>query len=308
MKVFGLMFHHFHDETRHKKTEGSISKTQFKKILINFKKNIVTPEEFLNQTFQNKNKIKKKMVCLTFDDSIKSQTNIALEVLDDLNLKGFFFSNSFQYENEIGFLECCRYFRNNYFSNIEKFYELFIQNLKKNFSEKTINTFLKLNKKYFIKWKKISPFYSIKDLEFRLLRDFFLDKDQYNNQLIELFNLKGFNYKKKNENLHFSKKDLTILSHNGHEIGLHSHSHPIPITDLPLKDIKNEYVKNYDILKKIIRKEIWSMSHPNGYFNINCKTVLKDLGVKIGFANNEISSKKKLNLFDIPRIDHTKLI
>ena len=91
MKVFGLMFHHFHDETRHKKTEGSISKTQFKKILINFKKNIVTPEEFLNQTFQNKNKIKKKMVCLTFDDSIKSQTNIALEVLDDLNLKGFFF-------------------------------------------------------------------------------------------------------------------------------------------------------------------------------------------------------------------------
>ena len=31
----GIMFHHFHDETTHKKTEGSISKTQLKKILIN---------------------------------------------------------------------------------------------------------------------------------------------------------------------------------------------------------------------------------------------------------------------------------
>jgi len=308
MKAFGLMFHHFHDETTHKKTEGSISKSQLKKILINFKRNIVTPEEFLNQIFQKKYKIKKRMVCLTFDDSIKSQIDVALEVLEDLKLKGFFFSNSFQYENKIGLLECCRYFRNNYFPNIEKFYELFLKNLKKNFSEKRINTFLKLNKKYFIKWKKISPFYSNKDLEFRLLRDFFLNKDQYNDQLIELFNLKGFNYKKKSENLHFSKKDLAILSYNGHEIGLHSHSHPIPITDLPLKDLQDEYVKNYNILKKIIKKEILSMSHPNGYFNINCKIVLKNLGVKIGFANNEIGSKKKLNLFNIPRIDHTKLI
>lgn len=308
MKVFGLMFHHFHDETRHKKTEGSISKTQFKKILINFKKNIVTPEEFLNQTFQNKNKIKKKMVCLTFDDSIKSQTNIALEVLDDLNLKGFFFSNSFQYENKIGLLECCRYFRNNYFSNIEKFYELFLQNLKKNFSEKRVNNFLKSKKKYFTKWKKISPFYTYKDLEFRLLRDFFLNKKQYDKQLIELFNLKGFNYKKKSEKLHFSKKDLALLSDNQNEIGLHSHSHPIPITDLSLKDLKNEYNKNYLILRKIIKRDILSMSHPNGYFNNNCKTVLKNLGVKIGFANGETNSKKKLDLLNIPRIDHTHLI
>ena len=53
MKTFGLMFHHFHDETTHKKTEGSISKTQLKKILINFKRNIVTPEEFLNQILFN---------------------------------------------------------------------------------------------------------------------------------------------------------------------------------------------------------------------------------------------------------------
>ena len=141
-----------------------------------------------------------------------------------------------------------------------------------------------------------------------MLRDFFLNKEQYNKQLIELFNLKGFKYKKKSNKLHFSKADLRILSYNKHEIGLHSHSHPIPITDLPLKDLKNEYNKNYLILKKIIKRDILSMSHPNGYFSNNCKIVLKNLGVKVGFGTAKANSKKKLNLFNIPRIDHTYLI
>ena len=307
MKILGLMFHHFHDGIKHKRSEGSISKSQFKKILLNFKRNIVTPEEFINQISTNKKK-EKKMICLTFDDGIKSQVDIALEVLDELKLKGFFFTNTFQYENKISMLECCRYFRNNYFSNIEEFYELFLTNLKNNFSEKKINFFLKTNKKYIVKQKKIASFYSYKDLEFRLLRDFFLNKEQYNKQLIELFNLKGFKYKKKSNKLHFSKADLRILSYNKHEIGLHSHSHPIPITDLPLKDLKNEYNKNYLILKKIIKRDILSMSHPNGYFSNNCKTVLKNLGVKVGFGTAKANSKKKLNLFNIPRIDHTYLI
>ena len=301
------MFHHFHDGIKHKRSEGSISKSQFKKILLNFKRNIVTPEEFINQISTNKKK-EKKMICLTFDDGIKSQVDIALEVLDELKLKGFFFTNTFQYENKISMLECCRYFRNNYFSNIEEFYELFLTNLKNNFSEKKINFFLKTNKKYIVKQKKIASFYSYKDLEFRLLRDFFLNKEQYNKQLIELFNLKGFKYKKKSNKLHFSKADLRILSYNKHEIGLHSHSHPIPITDLPLKDLKNEYNKNYLILKKIIKRDILSMSHPNGYFSNNCKIVLKNLGVKVGFGTAKANSKKKLNLFNIPRIDHTYLI
>ena len=307
MKIFGLMFHHFHDGINHKRSEGSISKSQFKKILLNFKRSIVTPEEFINKISNNKKK-EKKTICLTFDDGIKSQVDIALEVLDDLNLKGFFFTNSFQYENKISLLECCRYFRNNYFSNIEEFYELFLTNLKNNFSEKKIKLFLKSNKEYFVNRKKIAPFYSYKDLEFRLLRDYFLNKQEYNKQLIELFNLKGFKYKKKSNKLHFSKEDLRLLSYNKHEIGLHSHSHPIPITDLPLRDLKNEYNKNYLILKKIIKRDILSMSHPNGYFSNNCKKVLKNLGIKLGFGNAKVNPKKKFNLFNIPRIDHTYLI
>ena len=34
-------------------------------------------------------KLKKNNVCLTFDDSLKCQYDIALSVLEDLNIKGF---------------------------------------------------------------------------------------------------------------------------------------------------------------------------------------------------------------------------
>ena len=71
MNRYGFMFHHFHDESKHKKSD-SINQKQLKNILLNFKRYIVQADEFLN-SFDSKNKSSKKMICLTFDDSIKSQ-------------------------------------------------------------------------------------------------------------------------------------------------------------------------------------------------------------------------------------------
>ena len=44
----GIMFHHFHDKIKHSKTQGSIDKEQFYKI-IEFvgRKNILNSDEFL---------------------------------------------------------------------------------------------------------------------------------------------------------------------------------------------------------------------------------------------------------------------
>ena len=308
MNRYGFMFHHFHDESKHKKSEGSINQKQLKNILLNFKRYIVQADEFLN-SFDSKNKSSKKMICLTFDDSIKSQAHVALEVLDDLKMKAFFFVNTFQFENKLGLIECCRYFRNNYFLTVEEFNNFFIEHLKSIYTRKKIEKFIDLNKNFFIRMKKTSPFYTYKDLEFRLLRDFFLKKSEYNKILIRLFKLKDFDYKKENKELHFNKSDIFSLINNGHEIGLHSHSHPIPITSLSKKNIREEYKKNYSILNKIIKKNVVSMSHPNGYFNQECKTILKNLNIKIGFANSYNGLKnKKFDMLNIPRIDHSSLI
>ena len=76
----GIMFHHFHDNKIHFPSQGSIDKNQLNGIInLIGKKNILNPNEFFKKLKKNKNK--KKFVCLTFDDGLKSQIDVALPVL-----------------------------------------------------------------------------------------------------------------------------------------------------------------------------------------------------------------------------------
>ena len=85
----GIMFHHFHDGKKHLKGQGSITKDEFYKIL-NFIgiKNILNADIFFEKS--KNNKLKDNEVCITFDDSVKCQIDIALPVLEDLKIKSFF--------------------------------------------------------------------------------------------------------------------------------------------------------------------------------------------------------------------------
>ena len=93
------MFHHFHDKKKHKKSQGSISKDEFYKI-IKFvgRKNILNAEDFSLR--YKENKLKPNHLCLTFDDAIKCQYDIVLPLLEDLKIKSFFFIYSSLFENK----------------------------------------------------------------------------------------------------------------------------------------------------------------------------------------------------------------
>ena len=85
----GIMFHHFHDDNLHKKSQGSINQDDFYK-LIKFigRDNILNADEFFVR--YKENKLSEKNVCFTFDDSLRCQYDIALPVLEDLKIKSFF--------------------------------------------------------------------------------------------------------------------------------------------------------------------------------------------------------------------------
>ena len=75
----GIMFHHFHDDQTHLKSQGSISKDDFIN-LIKFvgRKNILNAQEFLNRLKEKK--LNRNNVCLTFDDclcKLKDNNDIA---------------------------------------------------------------------------------------------------------------------------------------------------------------------------------------------------------------------------------------
>ena len=84
----GIMFHHFHDDGIHTKGQGSIDKDDFYKMINFIGRNNILDADIFFEKFKN-NKLKEKEVCLTFDDAIKCQIDVALPVLEELKIKSF---------------------------------------------------------------------------------------------------------------------------------------------------------------------------------------------------------------------------
>jgi len=307
----GLMFHHFHDQKKHLESQGSITKDEFYRIIRYVgRKNILNAEEFYNK-LQLK-KLKKTDLCITFDDAIKSQYDIALPVLEDLNIKSFFFVYSSLFSGKPDLLELFRYFRTNAYKNVDEFYRDFFDlvnfDLKKYFMRKRI----KINQ-----IRKKFSFYSENDIKFRLVRDELLTKKEYTKFMKTLFKKKRFDISKIKKKLFFSKQNLVNIKNLGHSIGLHSHSHPTNFDKLKYKDQLLEYKRNINIIKKITdlkKEDIKYMSHPCGNYNSTTLKILKDLKIKLGFKQiMTIEKERKMkninnSPLEIARQDHSNIM
>ena len=305
------MFHHFHDDKVHTKSQGSISEDQFIE-LIKFigRDNIIDAEEFLDK--MKKDKLLNNHVCFTFDDGIKSQIDIAIPVLEDFKIKSFFFVYSSMFTNEIAKLELYRYFRTNFFSSIDVFYELFFERIDLD----QLSFFI--NNKILIEESTVKfPHYSLEDIKFRLVRDNFLQKEEYDEIMMQMIKEKNFSVDKYQSIICFSKEDLIKLDTLGHTIGLHSHTHPTKIENFSYDNQELEYKKGKKIISDILNKPqsfIKSMSHPCGSYNKDTLDILNKLEIEIGFKQIMLKEKnkemKKINnsIFEIARQDHADII
>ncbi|MAJ85432.1 MAG: xylanase [Candidatus Pelagibacter sp.] len=307
----GIMFHHFHDEKIHTKGQGSISKDVFLKIIKNIGKENILDANVFYEKFNNKN-LKENEVCLTFDDAIKSQIDIALPVIEDLNIKCFFFVQSNVFDGDVDYLEVFRYFRMNFFLKVNDFYKLFYD-----FLDQNVDTFFKDHRNWINAKLLKSPYYSIDDVKFRLIRDLYLNKDQYENIMFKIMKEKKFDYNQHYLKLIFDKSDLLKLDKLGHLIGLHSHNHPTLIEKLSYDNQKQEYEKCLKILSNILKNsknKIKYMSHPCGSYNQDTLDILKKLGIDMGFVHTTSIDKSKgmtkinNSSLEISRKNHTSFI
>ena len=309
-KFFGIMFHHFHDNKNFFKSDGSIQKEEFYKIIKRVgKKNILSPREFFHK-YKN-NKIEKKNVCITFDDGLKSQFDVAFPVMQELNIQGFFFIPSSIFNKKINILEKVRYFKNNLFVSVNDYYDDFYLELKKKNNYLFIKSQLKKNEFKFKKLKRKFNFYSLEDIKYRFVRDFLLTEKSFESINVSLFERYKFAHNKIHQNIFMSKNNIKTLSNNQNEIGLHSHSHSTNISRLTYRKQFDEYKKNKKVLEQVIKKKIKSMAHPCGKYNFDSFEILKNLDINIGFLpekNIEFSKKLNNHKFLIPREDHANLI
>lgn len=294
---FAVMFHHFHNKF-HKKTQGSISGSQFRAIIkyLKSKYNLINSEEFCKKVISKK--IEKNDVCLTFDDCLKSQYEVAFPILKKNKISAFFFIYSGIFDKNFNNLELFRDFRNTKFSNINKFYECFFEILKTQFKKDFLNFKKNYKKNYLAKYK----FYSLNDKKFRFCRDKILKPYTYEKIMLSIMKQKNYNFKSAKSKLFMSKKDIKNLIKNKNLIGLHSDTHPVNIFNLSYRKQYKDYKKNYDFLVKNFNVRTISMSHPFGRYNKDSIKVLKKLGIRIGFLSTK-NKLKKSNL-EISRVDH----
>lgn len=301
--AFSVMFHHFHNNF-HPKSQGSISGDQFENIIdwLETKYNLLDAPDFAIRL--ENNTLKEHDICLSFDDSLLCQFQIAFPILRKRNIKAFFFVYTSIFTNKPDLLEIYRLFRNTQFKSIDSFY--------KEFFKKVEEISLPENLKHWNYFKKINylkdfSFYTLNDKWFRYLRENYLG-EKYHELMQEMMRENNYNIEKESQNLWMTKNHLKELDYYGHSIGLHSHSHPTKITSLTYEKQLEQYKENLFNLKEILgHNNITSMSHPCGEYNSDSLKILKGLGVKIGFRSNMSTNEIKSSL-EIPREDHANIL
>lgn len=274
MKNTILMFHYFHDNEKYKKVQGSISAEELENLITKSKYKVISADIWIKKYLESD--LKENEVCLSFDDGLKEQMEIALPILEKYNLKGIFNINTKPILKGYDELELYRYYRNYFFDNIDEFYNHFFDVLKIK-----LDNYEKINKETdFNNYLVNSKFYTYNDRKFRYFRDEIL-KDKYHDIMDTLIgDLKNSIETKKF--IWMTKEDIKSLSEKGHLVGLHTHNHPTTLNYYSYTEQKEEFSENKKILEEITGETIKISAYPCGKYNNDTLKLMKELNILIG--------------------------
>jgi peptidoglycan/xylan/chitin deacetylase (PgdA/CDA1 family) len=296
------MFHHFHN-SKHPKGQGSLSSDDFEQMIdwLSAKYQLLNADEYLSKL--ESQRLKDNEICLSFDDALLCQFEIAGPILDRRGIRAFFFVYSSPFCGVPDPMEIYRYFRTTEFSNIDEFYARFFLQTQANFPESYTDALKTYGGNEYL---SAFPFYTDNDRWFRYLRDLILGKSKYDEIMNQLMIDRHFNQESASKNLWMSDKDIQELHTNGHIVGLHSYSHSTMLHLLTMDQQEAEYQKNFDHLSSVLSIGPVAMSHPCGNYNDDTLRILKRFGIRIGFRSN--NSVTQINTcLEVPRNDHANI-
>src|SRR5438045_9145418 len=121
MNPHGIMFHHFHtegDDARHPASQGSICAQELRALIESLgRSHILDAREWLRRAIGNT--LRPTDICLTFDDALASQFDVALPVLEECRVTGFWFVYTSVLQGHFEPLEIYRHFRTMKFPTID---------------------------------------------------------------------------------------------------------------------------------------------------------------------------------------------
>ena len=301
--MHGIMFHHFHSPTRQSRP-GSLSADDFESLLEAVEKRfaIVSPEEFgdlLVNPSQNP-----AVVMLTFDDSLKSQFDVARPILRERGIKAGFAIYSSIYQGDPDPLEIFAEFRESHFRDSLDFWNAFSQAVARNFRDFGADAEDGVARGFLREY----PFYSREEKLFRFVRDEILSVEQYQGVMWELVDGEpSFDVSDVTKKLWMNENDLEILILEGHSIGLHSHTHPTRMDLLSGSEQLREYSQNYAWIRENLSVSPEFVAHPCGRYSESTFGVMESLGVRFGFRSS-MSAQAQPSAYEIPREDASNIL
>ncbi len=299
----GVMFHHFHDKNN-KAQEGSVSQEDLWRVIdIIGRNNILNADEYLYYSLRDN--IKQGFVCLTFDDTLLCQYEVAYPILKELNITSFWFINTAPLMGNTIIHEIHRRFRNVYFDSLIDFYKEFNKEIyNSRYAEKIHYKLMGfVPEKYLVDF----PFYTIEDRIFRYIRNEILTEKEFDEIMTIMMQKHNINKDDLIKNLWLTPFHIKSLYNDGNIIGLHSHTHPMRIDKLSYSEQYFEYSQNYEIIKNITGEYPNTVAHPcNSYSPITLEILSKKLGIVLGFRSN--ARFPCLTNLESPRIDIANLL
>ena len=302
MQPFSLMLHHFYDHKNHPEGQGAISGYDFECLLDYMAGNysLLNAKDWMNRALEGN--LARDDVCLSFDDGLRCQYDIALPILKKKGLTAFWFVYSSVFEGIIGKLELYRYYRTVKFVDILEFYEAFEERLHKfKFYEEVESKLQKFNAAEYLNEYAI---YTNQDRRFRFIRDVILGPLRYEQVMDSMIYSSDINMDILFKCLWMDDDCIKDLHKLKHEVGLHSYSHPTKLSDLSINEQYEEYNQNYTHISRILGVNPTTVSHPCNSYNKDTLEVLNSLGVNLGFRAN-MSKPNPLSLLEFPREDHS---
>ena len=302
--AFGIMFHHFHGKN-HPVGQGSISADDLDQMIAWLRKDykILKIEEFFQKALAGE--LTTKETCLTLDDSLLCQYEIALPVIESHGLTALFNVYSSAFSGEPDPLEVYRYFRSVSYENFDEFFDDFFTMIKVRFSSNHVKGMSRFSREREI--YDGFPFYTENDKIFRFFRDKILGPSNYNLIMIDLMNQKMFDTSEVPTKVFMTVSQLEQLNRKGHSLGLHSDTHPTQIQSLSKEAQVQEYMTNYDFLKNITGTGAKIVAHPCGQYSETTLEILHQLEVAVGFRSS-LNVPYAKSLLEIPLEDHSNVL
>jgi peptidoglycan/xylan/chitin deacetylase (PgdA/CDA1 family) len=273
------MFHHFHGGS-HPKAQGSIDAAKLEQVLdFVMQSHHVLPANIWLERAKN-GSLSNQDVCVTFDDALACQYDIALPVLNERGLTAFWFVYTSVLEGGCEPLEIFRLFRTTRFSDIDLFYDQFFTLVRDRFQSRYLSSENQFDPTTYL---ENAPFYSNNDKWFRYLRDNTLSFEEYKAVMHQMMDDADFSIEEARQNLWLNVDQVRNLADHGHVVGLHSHTHPTAIAKLSETEQSREYKLNSDALHRILGTRPETVSHPCNSYSEQTLDVLRSLGARIGF-------------------------